>query len=92
MKIDTKLIKHIKPGEKAHWIYGLIYWDICTAYAVMCPMPFNLIIRWFRYLYFWVKIYKPTELEILRHRAYIKGCDDGFDKGYERGLNENRNK
>lgn len=50
-------------GEKLPWGYGLAYW-LPHAHASVCyPVPFNLVVRWARNLYFWMSCPKPTYKE-----------------------------
>lgn len=69
MKI-TRL--QVAEGEMAPWWYGAAYYSCYADYTVCYPVPFNLIVRWSRNLWWALKRGKEDALS----EAYIRGRRD----------------
>ncbi len=71
-------IRYVQEGEKLPWWLGLAYWEWSRPVAVCYPIPLNLLIRWSRNVYFWVKAsHRPDWLANRLQEAH----DAGFHKG-----------
>jgi len=78
----------VRVSEGCHiprW-YGIAYFDVCSLYAVCCPIPFNLIVRYGFRLYCWAKNCNNTPLERELRKAYLRGYRDGEIKRFVESL------
>ncbi len=56
--------RKIRETERLPWGYGLAYWRINTREGVCYLIPFNLLVRWARGLYFWISNPKTNYREM----------------------------
>ena len=45
----------VSEGTRLPWWLGVAYWEWERPVAACYPIPFNLVVRWARNTYFWVK-------------------------------------
>lgn len=85
MSIPMKLLsKKVKQWEVLPRYYGIAYWDYHSISAVAYPVPLNLIVRFFRWLWHESVKLRPTELDKLLRDAYEEGHKDTLDGKYNR--------
>ena len=69
-------------GDRIPWWLGLAYWEWGMNVAVCFPIPLNLIVRWARDGYFWIKATRhPGWLDNQRAEAYNAGFGRGVAAG-----------
>ncbi len=59
----------IAEGEMAPWWYGFSYYSPCSGYITCHPIPFNLIVRWARELWWLMRKSKADAVST----AYQRG-------------------
>ncbi len=92
MKIEAR--KMIEPGFEVPFFYGVAWHDPQRRAAICYPMPFNWIARFFRWIYYEIKLPNRLAIEIefetMLAERYKKGFDDGEEVGKFSHLNKNR--
>lgn len=80
MKVPFKRV--YRPEIRPHWFFGLAYYDFDTYESVCYPIPFNVIFKCFREIYF--KIKKGWFVGSYRIE-YLRIYDRGYNEGYKSG-------
>ena len=92
-----KLLKYIPEGGLIPFWYGYCYYDFNSETKAMLPIPLNMLWRWLRNLWYWLK--EHTQGSRLIEQAYWAGlrrgraCVEeqhsaGYNEGYRAGYNE----
>lgn len=64
-------------GERVPRGYGLAWHDLFHNQVVVFPIPFNLVARWLRELYFWLRNPWTDAMTRDQRAAYLRGYHDG---------------
>ncbi len=85
-QIFTRL--DLNEGRRIPKGYGIAYWRLATAEAVLYPIPINLLVNFHRKIQ--EKIFAPSTPALNRqlHQAYLAGRRDGFRLFQERQISE----
>ena len=75
MQITSRMIYEGAPIPR--W-FGLSYYDVCMRVWVCHPVPFNLLVRWCRAVWFAVA---RSHQKDFAERAYQIGHQDGYRAG-----------
>jgi hypothetical protein len=81
MTPKLKLKRELYPFQYIPKGYGIAYTDYARAKNIAYPIPLNLLIRAARKLYFWIKIYTPSQ----RDNDLMNSRNIGFQEGLEAG-------
>lgn|GEM_PF-5143457 len=73
--------RRLSEGEHIPRFYGITYHDHTHTQAIAYPIPLNLLVRGYRKLLQWVKIYTPTQ----RERDLLEAENRGFQQGLVAG-------
>jgi hypothetical protein len=74
MRISAKKLVHAK--YQLPFGFGVAYWEYDRPEAVCYPIPFHLIVRFFRWGYHQLVLYRPTKLDGMLREAYDRGHND----------------
>jgi hypothetical protein len=76
-----KFVVRLRDVELIPRGYGVAYYDYTRAQGVAYPIPLNLLIRGYRKLEQWVKVYTPSQ----RDKDLAAAANKGFQQGLEAG-------
>ena len=79
-----KAMYEIQEGERLPRGYGVAYYDVARYQAICYPIPFNLLIKALREIYYRVASPSISEREKQVARAYQKGLLRGWKLHQER--------
>jgi len=63
--------ERIAEGYMLPFWYGVAYYDYCSSYKICYPIPFNLLVRWVRNIFWAIK--KPSDKLDAVNKAYQTG-------------------
>ena len=81
------LKEYVKQGMRPEWYMGFSWYDPITNTVVAYPIPFNLVMRFFHWLYF--KVAYPSRTKLEKHMSEILA--QKFREGRDMGIVVGRN-
>ena len=73
--------KEIRLGEILPPFYGAAYLLYYCDKVVAYPVPINIIVRFFRFIWYELIKLRPLEIDNIKYESYHTGYAEGYKKG-----------